>query len=97
MEKSQTDSKPIDTDSWTNQDANIGDTNTITNFTDFGHGHCSWDGNTYTSVSHYPTSIETVNKKMDDVLKRISVIERTLLAILNKIETVETKSDGKQV
>lgn len=92
MEETQTDSKPTDLDSWAHQDSN-----TITNFTDFGHGHCSWDGNTYTSVSHYPTSIETVNKKMDDVLKRISVIERTLLAILNKIETVETKSDGKQV
>lgn len=97
MEETQTDSKPIDTDN-VNQDFNhYGDTNTITNFTDFGHGHCSWDGNTYTSVSHYPTSIETVNKKMDDVLKRISIIEQTLLAILNKIETVETKSDGKQV
>lgn len=68
-----------------------------TNFTDFGRGNCSWDGNTYTSVIDYPPTIETVNKKMDDVLKRISVIERTLLTILNNIESVETKSDGKQV
>lgn len=91
MEETQTDSKPIDTDSRTNQDPSI------TTFSDFGSGYCGWDGNTYTSVINYPISIETMNKKMDDVLKRISVIERTLLAILNKIETMETKSDGKQV
>ena len=67
------------------------------NSTDFGHGHSSWDGNTHTSVITYPPSYEVVNKKMDDVLKRIAVIERTLLRILNKIEAMETKSDAKQV
>ena len=81
----------------THTDLSNFNTGNYTDFPDYGHGHCYWDGNTYTSVISYPPSIETMDKKMDDVLKRIAVIERTLLAILNSIESVETKSDAKQV
>ncbi len=61
----------------------------------YGWGNQTWDGNTLITTAYYPPSIETVNKKMDDLLKRISVIEQTLLSINNKLETMGREKTGE--
>lgn len=66
-------------------------TNTY-NLTDLGHGTTYWDGDVCVSKSYYGDPDVTMRKKVNTILEKIQIIERTLLAVLDELRQIKSKT-----
>ena len=63
------------------------------NITNYGSGSTYWDGDTYVCKSHYGDPDTIMKKKINTILERIEVIERTLLAVLDELRQLKEKDE----
>lgn len=81
-----------DNDQSSNTESPFPLTNTY-NFTDLGHGTTYWEGDTLVSKTYHGDSDVTMKRKVDTILERVQIIERTLIAILDEIRQIKSKKE----
>lgn len=81
------------------QSSNTGFPNSFTdtyNFTDLGYGTVYWEGDTLVSKTYHGDPDVTMRKKVDTILEKVQIIERTLLAVLDELRQIKSKTKKEE-